>query len=260
MYQVTMPSIMARIRPGMMPAINNAPIDEFVDTPYKTRMSDGGTSVPSAPEVAITPAPKRFGKPCSTIAGKMIEPIAATVATLNPLIAANKTQAATPASPKPPGQCPTSETVKLIMRFATPPRVRNVPASMKNGMAMIPKLSSPLKSLRPTVSIGTCVIVNRKVSTVRPSEIEIGMPVSIKANSSTKIISALIVNPLRCAPRHRDRYPRLWSDHGGEAHRSRKTPKKPGGNGSTSDRSHRECRHRQTNSGFPSRETPDRWG
>ena len=195
MYQVTAPSIEARISPGMMPAMNSAPIEELVDTPNKTRMIDGGTRVPSAPEVAITPAPKRLGKPCSTIAGMMIEPIATTVATLEPLIAANKAQAATPASPNPPGQWPTSETVKLIMRLATPPRVRNVPARMKNGIAMIPKLSRPLNSLRPTLSIGTCVIVNRKVSTVRPSEIEIGMPVSIKANRMTKISSALIASP-----------------------------------------------------------------
>jgi hypothetical protein len=63
---------------------------------------------------------------------------------------------------------------------------------MKKGMAMMPKLSSPENSLSPTLSIGTSVMVNRKVSTVRPSEIEIGMPVSIRANSSPKIRAALI--------------------------------------------------------------------
>ena len=40
--------------------------------------------MPSAPEVVMTPAPKRFGKPCLTIAGRMIEPIATTVAGLEP--------------------------------------------------------------------------------------------------------------------------------------------------------------------------------
>ena len=122
----------------------------------------------------------------------MIEPIATTVATLEPEIAANIAQAATPARPSPPGRWPTSEVVKAIMRRATPPRVRKVPARMKNGIAMMPKLSRPENNFRPTLSIGTSVIVNRKVSTVRPSEIEIGMPVSISANSSPKIRAALI--------------------------------------------------------------------
>ena len=57
---------------------------------------------------------------------------------------------------------------------------------------MMPKLSRPENSFKPTLSIGTSVIVNRKVSTVRPSEIEIGMPVSIRPNSSPKMRAALI--------------------------------------------------------------------
>ncbi len=126
------------------------------------------------------------------MAGIMIEPIATTVATLDPEIAANIAQAATPASPSPPGKCPTIEVVKAIMRRATPPRVRKVPARMKNGIAMMPKLSRPENNFNPTLSIGTSVIVNRNVSTVSPSEIEIGMPVSIRANSSPKISAALI--------------------------------------------------------------------
>ena len=77
--------------------------------------------MPSAPEVAITPAPKRLGKPCRTIAGSMIEPMAMTVAGDDPETAANSAQAITPASPSPPYQCPTMEVAKLIMRRATPP-------------------------------------------------------------------------------------------------------------------------------------------
>src|SRR6202049_4139135 len=52
------------------------------------------------------------------IAGIMIEPIATTVATLEPEIAANIAQAATPASPSPPGKWPTSEVVNAIPRRA----------------------------------------------------------------------------------------------------------------------------------------------
>ena len=52
--------------------------------------------MPSAPDVAMTPAPKRFGKPCATIAGMMTEPIATTVAGDEPDTAANSAQATTP--------------------------------------------------------------------------------------------------------------------------------------------------------------------
>ena len=63
---------------------------------------NGGTKMPSAPEVVITPAPKRLGKPALIIAGNMIEPIATTVATDEPEMAANKVHASTPAKPSPP--------------------------------------------------------------------------------------------------------------------------------------------------------------
>ena len=56
---------------------------------------------------------------------------------------------------------------------------------------MISNFSMPVKSFSATDSIGTVVIVNRYVSTVRPSEIEIGIPVSISPNSSAKMIQAL---------------------------------------------------------------------
>ncbi len=47
--------------PGTMPAMNSAPIEVLVETPYSTRMIEGGTRMPSAPEVEITPTPKRRG-------------------------------------------------------------------------------------------------------------------------------------------------------------------------------------------------------
>lgn len=72
--------------------------------------------------------------------------------------------------------------VNAIIRRATPTRVRKVPARMKNGIAMMPKLSRPENSFSPTLSIGTSVMVKRNISTVRPSEIESGMPVNISAN------------------------------------------------------------------------------
>ena len=96
------------------------------------------------------------------------------------------------------------EVAKLIMRLATPPCVRNVPAKMKNGIAMISKLSSPVKSLSATDSVRTSVSVNMKVSTVRPSEIDTGMPVSISASSRTNMMTARMpcgstMKPVACA-------------------------------------------------------------
>ena len=61
---------------------------------------------------------------------------------------------------------------------------------MKNGIAMISKLSSPVNSLSATDSVGTSVSVNMKVSTVRPSAIETGMPVNISDSSSANRIKA----------------------------------------------------------------------
>ncbi len=62
---------------------------------------------------------------------------------------------------------------------------------MKNGIAMTSKRSMPVNSFSATEVIGTVVIVNRKVSTVRPSEIDTGMPVSISPNSSRNMISGV---------------------------------------------------------------------
>jgi hypothetical protein len=94
-----------------------------------------------------------------------------------------------PASASPPCQCPISDVAKSIMRRATPPWVRKFPARMKNGIAMISNFSMPVNSLSATASIGTSVMVKMKISTVRPSAIEIGMPVVIIEISSTKMMT-----------------------------------------------------------------------
>ena len=59
---------------------------------------------------------------------------------------------------------------------------------MKNGIAMISNFSMPVNSLSATASIGTSVMVKMKISTVRPSAIEIGMPVVIIEMSRTKMM------------------------------------------------------------------------
>ena len=91
----------------------------------------------------------------------MIEPIPTTVATDEPESAANSAQATTPARPRPPYQCPISEVAKSIMRRATPPVVRKLPARMKNGIAMISNRSRLVKSFRPTIFGSTSDRMNK---------------------------------------------------------------------------------------------------
>ncbi|KFB70308.1 MAG: hypothetical protein AW09_004612 [Candidatus Accumulibacter phosphatis] len=178
--------------------MNSAPTEVLVATEYMTITIDGGIRMPSAPDVVITPAPNLFGKPALTIAGMRIEPIATTVAGDDPETAANSAQARTPARPRPPYQCPTMLVANLIIRRATPPWVRKLPARMKNGMAMISNFSMPVNSLRATDSSGTWVNRKRKLSTVRPSEIEIGMPVSISTSRMMNMIEAFMIASLPC--------------------------------------------------------------
>ncbi len=105
-------------------------------------------------------------------------------------MAAKSAQATTAPRPRPPRQWPTMDVAKLIIRRATPPCVRKLPARMKNGIAMISNFSMPVKSFSATASIGTSVMKKRNESTVRPSEIDTGMPVSISPKSSTKMMVA----------------------------------------------------------------------
>jgi len=174
--------------PGSTPARNRPDSEVLVETEYITIAIDGGIRMPKAPEVVMMPAPKRGGKPAFTIAGSMIEPMATTHAGDEPESAANSAQASTEARPNPPCQCPTSELAKLIMRLATPPWVRKLPARMKNGIAMISNFSMPVNSLSATDSSGTCVKPKMKVITVRPSAMEIGMPVSMSTTSRPKMM------------------------------------------------------------------------
>ena len=55
---------------------------------------------------------------------------------------------------------------------------------------MISKLSRPVNSFIDTDMIGTSLRMNRNVKTVSPSAIDTGMPVIMKAISSTKTVIA----------------------------------------------------------------------
>ena len=63
-----------------------------------------------------------------------IEPMATTVAGLEPDTAANSMQASTEAIARPPRKCPTAAMAKFTMRLATPPVDISTPASTKKGI------------------------------------------------------------------------------------------------------------------------------
>ena len=62
--------------------------------------------------------------------------IAAAIATLEPEMAPNSTQASTVATPNPPGRWPTSESAKLKSCWMRPVFSMRKPAKMKSGMAV----------------------------------------------------------------------------------------------------------------------------
>src|SRR5262249_61590594 len=90
-----MPNIVASIRPGTSPAMKSWPTEAestmapsgplgcmpLVATAKMTRLIDGGNRVPSAPDVAITPAANRGGEPLWAVGGGVREALAATGAT-----------------------------------------------------------------------------------------------------------------------------------------------------------------------------------
>ena len=108
---------MASTMPGTMPAMNScARADVLVDSTggdcvhhHHDRRRDQDAERAAGRDHAGAEA---LGKPCLTIAGSRIEPIATTVAGLEPDTAANSAQAMTPASPSPPCQWPTIDVAK----------------------------------------------------------------------------------------------------------------------------------------------------
>ena len=74
---------------------------------YMTMTMDGGMRMPSAPEVVMTPAPKRIGKPSLIMPGMRMEPMATTVAGEEPETAAKIMHVITQVIPSPPCSPPT---------------------------------------------------------------------------------------------------------------------------------------------------------
>ena len=179
-------SISARMMPGTMPAMNSAPIEVLVETPYSTRMIDGGTRCRArrgrdhadaeTPRIAVLDhrrhhdradrnhrrdaRPNRGEHRAGRDAGK----------------------------PEAAGQMPDQRGREGDHAPRDAAAGQESAGQDEKRDRHDPKLSRPETASARRSRSAPRVIVNRKVSTDRPSEIEIGMPVSISANSSPKIM------------------------------------------------------------------------
>ena len=104
------------------------------------------------PRVVITRRRACWGTHALTMAGSRMEPIATTVARLEPDTAANSAQAST-RRPRPPCQWPTMAVANLIIRRATPPWVRIAAGNEERDRHDL-ELSMPVNSLVPPTPMG----------------------------------------------------------------------------------------------------------
>ena len=114
------------------------------------------------------------------MAGMVRAPMAATVAGPEPLMAPKNMQVATVVSAMPPYMPPTSSSASPSRRWESPPAPMNTPAAMKNGMAMVGKLSSEVKDTWARYSMGSVSAQRMVVSADMPRPMAMGTPVTQK--------------------------------------------------------------------------------
>ena len=95
------------------------------------------------PDVATREAAYSLEYPFSSIGGIKRAPIAAAAAIAEPVTAAKIIDDTTTTIPRPPGQWPTTDSEKSVIRREIPPTAIRFPASMKSGIAMNAKLLTP---------------------------------------------------------------------------------------------------------------------
>ena len=121
-----------------------------------------------------------------------MEPIAITVAGLEPEIVEKKAQARTVAIAKPPGRKPTKLLANFIILIEVPAWIRKLPVSIKKGIAIIGKLSIPVNIFWAMISIFENPISEKKeikIITLAHNAKDIGVPVNkIKKSIDIKII------------------------------------------------------------------------
>ena len=102
--------------------------------------------MPREPEEVRSPILNFSSYPLFTRAGIMMEPIAITVAGLEPEIDAKKMHPRIEANARPPRNRPTRRFMTSMRYFEILPSAMILPASIKNGMASRTKLSIPLNN------------------------------------------------------------------------------------------------------------------
>jgi hypothetical protein len=148
--------------------------------------------MPNAPEVVITPAPKLLGNPALTMAGSKIEPMATTVAGLEPDTAANRAQASTPAQAQatvPVADHAGGKIDHAPRHPAVGQKVARQNEERDRHDLELLNAGEQLERHRLQRHIGKA---KQKGQDRRPNEIEIGMPVSISTISRIKIMAAFM--------------------------------------------------------------------
>jgi hypothetical protein len=135
----------------------------------------GGIMGPMDPAVATRDAEYAREYPLEIISLMSRAPIAAVAAMADPVTAAKIIEATIATMPRPPGQCPTRASEKLVIRLEIPPTAMRFPARIKRGIATKAKLSTPVNILWTMTSRGSPIPSSPK-RVVAPREKEIGTP------------------------------------------------------------------------------------
>ena len=128
-------------RPGSTPAMKSWPTDVLVATAYITITIEGGIRMPERARGGDHAGAEALGK--ALLHHRRQDDRADGDHGRRATSRRPRRRARRPSrrrAPSPPCQWPTIAVAKLIMRRATPPWVRKLPARMKNGIAMISKL------------------------------------------------------------------------------------------------------------------------
>ena len=126
--------------------MNNSATEVFMTMQYIIMGIDGGITIPNDPADVTRPIEKRSSYPAFLRAGNMMDPIATTVAGLDPDKAAKKVHDKVAASASPPGYPETNEFIIATSLAAVAPSVMMTPAKIKKGIDSRTELSRALKS------------------------------------------------------------------------------------------------------------------
>lgn len=126
----------------------------------------------------------------------MKAPTADTVATAEPEIAAKNIQTIMVTIPSPPVMCPIKHSKKLTKRFAIPPPLIRLPASIKKGMAKRGNESTPAMLFWAIISVGMDVKCSIVTSVTIPMAYPIGtLSMSSTIKSPNKNTASMIIPP-----------------------------------------------------------------